>query len=483
VTHDKRNSEPAPRRRFFFAAGAGGLLLLAAALRIGGAFNDLWLDEIWSVRLAGTLSSFGQIFTGLHQDNNHYLNTAWLYLCGQRGNWWGYRVPALAAGVGTVCLAGVLGRPRGRPCALLAMAVTGFSHVLVLYSSEARGYAPMLFFAFLCFFLLDTFLRRLEWRWAGLFSLGAILGFCSHLSFILFFLAAMFWSACRLVLARVGPGRAAGALLACHALPAAFVAWLYWVDIRSVAATGGSATGGWTGLETILAWAVGRPPGAAALLAAALAVAAALAGALWRLWRERSDQLLFFGVMTVLVPAGLVLVLPPVAFYVRFFIISLAFFLLLASYALAWLYDRGPGGRAACFILLGLFILCNGLQTAEFLRLGRGHYAEAVRFMAAHTPGAGARVGGDHDFRIPLILDFYREAAAPKILCYLPQSESPPGGVDWLICHREAGEPPVPPSPQLCDPEGHRYDWVKTYPAAPLSGLHWFLYRNAAAAR
>jgi len=45
--------------------------VLALAVRLPAAHHDLWLDEIWSMRMAATLSHVGDVFT-LHHDNNHY---------------------------------------------------------------------------------------------------------------------------------------------------------------------------------------------------------------------------------------------------------------------------------------------------------------------------------------------------------------------------------------------------------------------------
>jgi hypothetical protein len=76
------------------------LILAGAMLRIRGARNDLWLDEIWSLKLAQSAKSVMEIFTRLHHDNNNYLNTLYLYLAPNRGNWWGYRFLSIAAGIG-----------------------------------------------------------------------------------------------------------------------------------------------------------------------------------------------------------------------------------------------------------------------------------------------------------------------------------------------------------------------------------------------
>ncbi len=482
VSDDIFGTTPWSRRLYWGACV--GVMLLAAAIRVGGMLNDLWLDEIWSVQVAGSVSSFTQIFTGIHQDSNHYLNTCWLYFCGQRGNWCGYRIPAVVAGVGAVLMAGMIGHRRGGRCgALMALAVTGSSYVLVLYSSEARGYAFVVFFSLLSFYLLDLFLSQWKWCWAGGFSVSAILGFCAHPAFANFFLAAVAWSLYRLFQMRATFRQAAGGLVACYALPAAFVAWLYWVDLRLLGIAGGNLTGLLPGCWKALAWALGPPHGQAMLLLSGLAALTVMVAGVWLLWRRQPDLAVFLGMVTMVVPGALLLVLRPDMLYVRYFIVNLTFFLLLLSFVLSWLYERGPGGKMAALGLLGLFVVANALPTAQLMRLGRGQYGEAIRFMATHTERSDAIVGGDHDFRIPLVLQFYRSAAMPHSFQYLAQDVSLKQGVDWLVCHQESCDPLAPPARQLSDPEGNRYDLVRVYQAAPLSGLHWFIYQNQAKAK
>src|SRR5207253_29604 len=126
-----------------YAALCGGVFLVAAAIRIRAAFNDLWLDEIWSVELVRELHSALGVFTQTHQANNHYLNSLFIYFVGQRGNWPGYRIPAECFGIGTVALAWFIGARRDRWTGFFSMLLASFSYVLVLYSSEARGYGPL----------------------------------------------------------------------------------------------------------------------------------------------------------------------------------------------------------------------------------------------------------------------------------------------------------------------------------------------------
>ncbi|MEN6450401.1 MAG: hypothetical protein ABFC96_07920, partial [Thermoguttaceae bacterium] len=169
-------------RRQPWSIAAAVVLLLAGAIRFGGAVNDLWLDEIWSLQLlADHATSPLDVFTKIHHDNNHYLNSLWLQLTGPAASPVLCRLLSLAAGIGTVALAALIGRRRDTATAVLAMLLVGFSYVLVLYSSEARGYAGAVFFAFLSFLLLDRYLDRRRWQTAVAYSLSAVLGLLSHL--------------------------------------------------------------------------------------------------------------------------------------------------------------------------------------------------------------------------------------------------------------------------------------------------------------
>src|SRR5271169_109738 len=64
------------------AIAAIGLVVLGAILRVYGARGDLWLDEIWSLVLLEPVKSFGEIIWGINHDNNHILNSIYLYMIG-----------------------------------------------------------------------------------------------------------------------------------------------------------------------------------------------------------------------------------------------------------------------------------------------------------------------------------------------------------------------------------------------------------------
>ena len=245
-----------------YVAACVAILVAAAAVRVCGARGDLWLDEIWSLRAVSQISSPLDVFTKIHYDNNHYLNTLFLYYVGPHGNSLQYRAFSILAGVGAVAMAWLVGRRRSAAAGLLTMLLTAFSYVMVLYSSEARGYIAAVFFALLSFYLLDRHFETKQWWLATMFSLSAAMGFLSHLTFLSFYLAALLWSGYRLMKSRPGFRQTAITTLLCHAIPIALLATLYFVDVRHLTFVGGTSSTPLNGYGTAsglgLGHAVGR---------------------------------------------------------------------------------------------------------------------------------------------------------------------------------------------------------------------------------
>src|SRR5471032_1187414 len=145
--------------RWRYGAALGIAVAAFAALRLACLRNDLWLDEIWSLQLVGLAHSPLQILTRLRSENNHPLNSLWLYLVGPGAPEWAYRLLSWATGSAAVGLAGLLARgqfkrmhpadPEGgaEAAGLITVLLFGGSYLFILYSSEARGYAPALCFS------------------------------------------------------------------------------------------------------------------------------------------------------------------------------------------------------------------------------------------------------------------------------------------------------------------------------------------------
>ncbi|MBX7143009.1 MAG: hypothetical protein K1X79_01010, partial [Oligoflexia bacterium] len=116
------------------------LVTLAALWRYWGALGELGLDEIWSLRLIQPAHAPVDIFK-IHHDNNHYLNSLWLWLCGAEATPLAMRGLSILCGVLSVIVGLGLRSKFGIIEARFFAVFLAFSYVFVLYGSEARGYS------------------------------------------------------------------------------------------------------------------------------------------------------------------------------------------------------------------------------------------------------------------------------------------------------------------------------------------------------
>jgi len=241
-------------------------------------------------------------------------------------------------------------------------------------------------------------------------------------------------------------------MLACHAAPAAFSAALYFIDIRYQVFGGGTANGPGVYADS-LAWVLGLPPRHLGMASTSLPAVVLFIAALWILRREKSDSWIFFAGVILVVPVLLAVFRHSEVLYVRHFMIGMAFLLVLFSFVLAALYQRGWLSRLICVLLLAGYFTLNGWHTVRLFKYGRGHYAEAARFLAEHTKRAGCHHQGDHNFRIEFVLQFYTNAAmGNKTARYYGNSPAQSWSKvapEWLITHKESFEDPSPPAEQF----------------------------------
>jgi len=469
-------SDPGARATFW---GCAAITVVAGVLRAVPAGGDLWLDEIWTWSLAQRLDGAWEIFEGIHHSNNNHLNTLVFYGFGDAAPGVLYRLPSLLAGIASVPLASLLAARRGRLEAVCAAILFGGCFALIHFSSEARGYAPAVFFALASLWLVDPRAPR-EIRPARLlaFHVCAVLGFLSHLVF-LFFLAGpaaqLAWRT-----ARGAPPRAAAIrrFVWLFAPPFFALAALWWLDLRHLHVGGGDATPLRWWLGRTVAFALGLPVLPALAFAWAALAAAVMTLGLRLSWRENDDDWVLVAVAVVLAPAAALGVLRPEVVAVRYFLIGIALYLLLASRVVAAGLRAGGWRRAVAVTGLALFLIGNALHVAPFLRLGRGGYSEAVRFMAGARGGAVFSVGSDHDFRTGLVLRYYARALPAGVrMVYQTESNRPRAGSDFLILH--AGERPDPPGAALEDRFGNRYRLAREFDHAGISGFWWGVYRRA----
>ena len=464
------SSFSSPRRPWLAAL----LLIAATVIRIRAAHNDLWLDEIWSLLSVRKLASPLHVFTKIHLDNNHYLNSLWLYLFREHDNWSGFRIPSIVLGVGSVAMSGMIARRLNVRSAFFAMFLVAFSYVEILYSSEARGFASVVFFSFASFYLLDKYLEKESWPTAVAFSISSIFGFASHLIFLNFFSAAVLWSGWRLVKSGHGKAHVIKSMLACHAAPTMFFLLLYILDVRHLRVGGGTPASLPGTFAQSLGWVFGGPSLAFIALTAVLFSAGLLI-----LWRQHSDLLVFFIGVIFVFPILMITLHHSDAIYVRHFIVGSSFLLIIISLVLARLCERGWPGKALCVLLMISYFALNSWHVFTLLKYGRGHYTDAVRFLIQNTKRPEITVGSDHDFRVSLVLRYYvDQASGDQTFTYYPRSSRPHQGPEWLVYHKESIEDASSAQAGITDDFGNNYKLVKTFATAPLSGLHWFVYRN-----
>ena len=58
--------------------------------------------------------------------------------------------------------------------------------------------------------------------------------------------------------------------------------------------------------------------------------------------------------------------------YVRYFLVSMAFLMILISFLLSRLYQRSPMGKAICLLFLVAYFLANGWHIMTLCRDGTG---------------------------------------------------------------------------------------------------------------
>jgi hypothetical protein len=489
---DPAASPMMPRRsRGTSWVGAVALIVFVGALlRLPGIFTDFWLDEIWSFRIARQLHSIKDLIFSpdARIDNNHLLNTWFLYVIGQPKDWWACRLPALVAGIGAIVAAAHAMARFGRGESLFAALFVGLSFPLVFYSSEARGYAPASFLAILAFDALLADLDRPRWWTVLAFNILCVLGFLAHLTFVHFYLAAMFWSVLRIRRQTRSIPAQLARWLRLNAAPIALCAALYYAFIRHLIIGGAAQTSPMRVIAASLSLALSGPQHGIASFVVAGAVAAGFLATLAMLLRRRDDAWLVYLLAVVVAPLfllmyDLLLSQRPQPLMPRYFLVALTFLLLALAHGAAALWrGGGPPGRVVAAALACAFAAGTLVHWFPFYAYGRGGYVAALQRLMSQTRDRVVTVASDNEFPTSMVIDFYRPRVVPPgraIDMYqeaVPRTQPP----EWVIVTNPSvtREPPG----TLPHPSGAVFDWDSTYPSSALSGTTWCLYHLNVAA-
>jgi hypothetical protein len=455
-----------------FAASA---ILMLAATR-----GDLAIDEVVSLDNAVGARSWLDIVTQNQNDNTHLLNTCFLRLLGDHQPLFVYRIPAAIFGIGLVALLTLVSCRYGKDTALWTVCLAGLSYPVILYGSEARGYAAVMFFAVAAFELLLRCHERCTAPRLILFWTVLMLGFLAHFSFIMVCVALGIWTLIR--------DRLAGVSLRGSLVNAAkyfgpvmiFLAGLYLVYIRHMTVLGGAAQSRGAAIAETASYLLGfvNETGLGGV-SEPLGLALVVAG-VWVLYRQKRDEWIFFALVLLVTPAMVLVCWHSSFLYYRYFSACFPFFYLLLAILFAHWF-RGHTLKIVPVLLLVAITAGHLVKTASLLRYGRGNYRQALRDMAAATPGPIIKVGSDNDFRNGTLLGFYAQfLPRSKQIEYVPQARRNEEKPDWIIVH--CFNTSFIPYPDV--EVGHlgKYVLFATYPYCGSSGWAWFVYRRPAAA-
>lgn len=449
-------------------------VLLAGALvvRIAGAQGELWLDEIWSLRLIDQMKA-GDALPAIATDNNHYLNTLFMALVGGDAAPLPLRALSVLLGTMAVAAAGWLQRERGGFSVVATMALFAFAYPLVNAGSEARGYAGMLLCALIA---IDATERRNPLA----LGIAAAVGVLFQPMMLGMIAALGLWVAWQSWRAGAGP-RGAIATVATR-----FV-WTVRLLIPLVAVIGvavyfggrGYSLGGvfpfdtermLNGIARLFRFLLGLPeavPGSAVVILVLAIVALAL------LLRGREDPRLSLYLITMLVmPAVMALAHLPNSHIPRYYLLPGLTFLLLLGDLLGALWARGGVARGTALLASLAILIGNALELRTFLQVGRGDVTGMLKTVVADGMGP---ITSNSELRDRAVLDYFlkRMRIDVPLVAYQQVCENPPR---WILTSDWSGN--LPQHVMIGGTACHlAFKMVAQHPSWGLSGLPWTLYR------
>lgn len=455
------------------------LVIVAALLRVWATHNDLWLDELISLHLAQSVKTPWQIFTAIHNDNNHYLNTLALYFLNESPGNPLIRCFSVLWGIALVPAGYWLLSYRSKVEAVILAGLLACSYPLVHISSEARGYSGALLGCMLACAALVRWLdneKRPSLFLGLLYGLAFCFAFLSHLTSCLIWLPLLVASLV-VVAKRSKRFKWLALWTAINVVPAATLAALYFLDLRFMKQLGGPPMSVLHGLSRLLALGMGWPAKDAVTVWIVFLPLFALIA--WQIAIEHSSggALPMLLAPVYLVPLVCVFLLDPAFFSPRYFVVIVPFIYVYGAILLARLI-ASPAKRVALGALLSLFLTGQMQAYSRFLRVGRGQFTAALNYISTHTNSPEISLASNQDFRSSVELGYYapRVLKGQQILFYVTRDDRTFVKPDWYILHEEGSDPP---GPVVLNALGHpTWQRVAYFGASELSGQAWTIYRR-----
>jgi hypothetical protein len=413
-----------------FAPSIAALAAIGMIVRLVAAQGSLGNDEIWSLINLRPVQHFWQILWGISHDNNHFLNSLWLYFAwplSQDASW--LRLPSILAGTLAIPVMARLGARHGMIAAIAAATLTAFSFFQLTYSAQARGYATATLALLIAYGELERGLDapRSGARW--MLALASGIGFFSHL-------------AMAPVIALLGMISIAETLRrrrnAVLSLRETFA--LFWPTAMAMAPTaafviaGYRNMGGFTigyltpfaashtigGLANLEMATFGLDPSSFSQVAFALVVLPLLVlAAIFYL--ARPERRIGYLAMLVALPAGALLLRVPNTHAPRYFFAASPFLLLLAAESFGALWRFCDWRRAAALAALAATLTGDALA---FARLEAGKAAPWTDALATIAASDDKTLASSFDFNVGKSVDVFNatrraglDLIAPNQIC------------------------------------------------------------------
>jgi hypothetical protein len=468
-----KSSDLRTRRAVFWSVAA--LMAAGFVLRLFAARGDLWLDEIWSIQNLQHIRNVGDIFWGISDDNNHLLNSLWLWIVGPDAPPIVIRLEAIVLGTCTIPVAAMLCVRSGAVAALAGASIVAFSDLFVHYGSEARGYAGLILMIFIAAEALERFLENPDDHRSRLaFGVAVALGALFHLTMLLAVFTLLVATLGRVwlrgrSLRRVGfTAIDLGIPAVLGAVPAlgfllAGVLNMHKIQLGvQVPFTVARLA---RGLTTVFTAIFGLPYGLPIWLGAGIAVVLTVL------------VICFLAPERRILPLACLLLPPAIAGLLQLPSVHIARFHLVASLGLVLLFAETMAKlwslRHTHLVLAIGFLIAvgNARNVAQLLALGRGDYETVVARMESAGP---ATYGSNMPAEVGRTVRFYDRKFGSRLA---PVSDWCRRPADWFVLSDDPGGEAKWRAfgPQHCA-ASFALDLVKR--PAPLSGLRLALYRR-----
>ena len=462
------------------AMGLAGVIAAAFALRLWCAGGPLWLDEIWSIENLAPLTHWWQVFWGISHDNNHFLNSLWLWSAtGWAADERFLRAPSIVMGTLTVAMMARIAARHSPPAALAAAALTAASYFFVNYSVEARGYAGLALAIAVAFDAMESAAARPPSPARFVFAAAAGIGLLWHLAMapVIALFALIQLGQQRRALGRWEPAAAA----TLRFLAPTFVAVIpaFACMVAGILVLGRLTIGGVRAFDAGQALAaiadmardtIGLPLAAPNGLIVAAMAAMVLIALRWRLVRD--DRRIAYTIILLGLPAAVFILRPPNAHIPRYYLVCALFLILLIAEAFGSLWRAGGWRRPAALAALAAMLVGDA---SLLVRYQSSKETAWPRALAAIAASGETVVASSFDDRVGKLVAYYNRDHPPLEL--VPRAAWCARRPRWFIAET-AGIVDLPPDLDL--PAGDcrmRFAFVRRYESWGLSSVGWALYR------